>query len=157
MYHRLVESMVKTRAGGWAFLHVFNPLDRRLLRWTNGAISTGLGTDFADNEVLLGCTGAKSGTPRDVPLLATPLNESWILIASAAGHAENPAWYYNLKAHPECSLLVRKRGESRFTARELDGEERARAWAAANAQYDGFTTYQGRTERRIPVMLLEPR
>jgi deazaflavin-dependent oxidoreductase (nitroreductase family) len=156
-YHQVIDGFARTRAGGWMFLHVFNPIDKRLLRWTNGAIGTGLGTEFAPNGVLLRCVGKKTGKPRDIPLLATPLDGGWVLIASATGQQQNPAWYHNLKANPRCDLLVRGRGQVACVAREVEGAERDRAWAAANAQYSGYDVSQTRTPRRIPVMVLMPR
>jgi deazaflavin-dependent oxidoreductase (nitroreductase family) len=82
-----------------------NPLDKRLMRWSNGKLNTGVGTDFRDNGVLLRCTGAKSGKPRDIPLLATPFDGGWVLIASATGVEKNPARYHNLKAHHAAAWL----------------------------------------------------
>lgn len=155
VYHTMVVKFACTRIGSWMVLHVFNPLDRWLMRWSNGALNSSAGTNF--DVALLRCTGAKSGQPRDVPLLATPLGDQFVLIASATGQEKNPAWYYNLKANPECSLLVRPHGEIECVAHEAEGEERERAWAAANARYSGFATYQGRTRRRVPVMILTPR
>ena len=157
LYHRSVDSFARTKAGSWMFLHVFNPVDKRLMRWSNGALSSGFGTEFQDNSVLLRCIGAKSGKPRDIPLLAKPFDGGWVLIASATGQEKNPAWYHNLKAQPECSLLVPHRGEIPCIAREAEGTERERAWEAANAQYSGYAkVYQQRTQRRIPVMILVP-
>lgn len=156
-YHRRVDGLARTRVGSWMFLHVFNPLDKRLMRWSNGALSSGFGTDFQDNTVLLRCTGAKSGKPRDIPLLAKPLDDGWVLIASATGQEKNPDWYYNLKARPQCSLLVPRRGAIACIAREAEGPERDRAWLAANTQYSGYAeVYETRTRRRIPVMILTP-
>jgi deazaflavin-dependent oxidoreductase (nitroreductase family) len=106
--------------------------------------------------VLLRCTGAKSGKPRDIPLLATPFDDGWALIASATGVEKNPGWYHNLKARPSCSLVVPGRGEVACVAHEAGGAERERAWQAANSQYSGYTVCQGRTDRRIPVMILAP-
>src|SRR3954452_9347279 len=106
IYHRAVDGFLRTRVGGWTALHVMNPLDKRLMRWTNGRLSTAVGTDFYDNGVLLVCTGAKTGNKREIPLLATPFEGSWVLIASRAGIEKNPAWYHNLKAHPSCGLVV---------------------------------------------------
>jgi deazaflavin-dependent oxidoreductase (nitroreductase family) len=156
LYHRATERFLKTRAGGWTALHVMNPLDKRLMKWSNGKLSTAVGTDVRKNAVLLRCTGAKSGKARDVPLLATPFDDGWALIASATGVEKNPAWYHNLKAHPECSMIVPDRGEVACVAHEAEGAERERAWQAANAKYSGYTVYQGRTDRRIPVMVLVP-
>ena len=89
----MIDRFLRTRVGGWTALHVMNALDKRLMRWSNGRLSTAVGTDFHDNGVLLRCTGAKSGTLRDIPLLATPFDDGWALIASATGMEKNPAWY----------------------------------------------------------------
>ena len=157
-YHNLIDGFARTKVGGWMFLNVFNRLDRKLMRWSNGAISTGIGTEFRDNGVLLVCRGAKSGTVREIPLLTTPWTDGrYILIASATGAPKNPAWYYNLKANPDCQMLIPKRGELEFVAREAEGEDREEAWRLANEQYSGYEVYQTRTERRIPVMVLDPR
>ena len=153
-YHALVVKFACTRIGSWMVLHLFNPLDRSLMRWSNGVLNSSAGTNF--NVALLRCKGAKSGRLRDVPLLATPLDDRFVLIASATGREKNPAWYYNLKANPECSLLLHPHGEVECVAHEAEGEERRRAWAAANALYSGYKTYQERTERRVPVMVLTP-
>ena len=99
--------------------------------------------------------GAKSGKLRSVPLLYTAVGSDIVLIASQGGAAKNPAWYFNLKANPDCDLEIRG-ASSRRRAREADGEERDRLWQAACAQYPGYAVYQQRTARRIPVMLLEP-
>lgn len=156
LYHKLIDSIAKTRLGGWTIVTIFNPIDKRLMRWTNGNLSSGIGTDFRDNGVLLCCTGAKSKQPREIPLLATPMGDKYILIASNAGRQKHPAWYHNLKAYPDCTLLIRGRGEIAFVAHEAAGEEKAAAWAAANSQYSGYTSYQGRTNRQIPVIILTP-
>jgi len=155
-YHRAIDRFLKTRAGGWAALHVMNPLDERLMRWSKGRLSTAVGTNFTNNAVLLRCTGAKTGKQRDIPLGAAEFDGGWVLVASRAGADKNPAWYHNLKAHPRCTLLTANRGEVPCIAHEAEGAERDRAWLAANAYYSGFTVYQGRTERRIPVMILVP-
>jgi deazaflavin-dependent oxidoreductase (nitroreductase family) len=156
LYHRTVERFLSTRPGGWFALNVMNPIDKRLMRWSKGKLSTAVGTGVRDNTVLLRCIGAKSGQPRDIPLLATPFENGWALIASATGVENNPAWYYNLTTHPQCSMIVPHRGEIPCVAHEAQGDERDRAWQAANDQYSGYTVYQGRTERRIPVMVLVP-
>jgi deazaflavin-dependent oxidoreductase (nitroreductase family) len=157
LYHNLMDSFARTRVGGWLFLRLVSPLDQRLIPWTNGVLNSSIGTKFYHNLVLLRCIGAKSGKPRSVPLLVTPLGDQFVLAASAAGHVKNPSWYYNLKANPECTLLIRRRGEIPFVAHEAEGEERERAWAAANTLYsDLIAAYQSRIERQIPIMILTP-
>jgi len=156
-YHTLIVRFAQTRLGGWMFLNVFNPVDKRLMRWTNAGLNSGIGTELQDYMALLRCTGAKSGKLREVPLLATPLEDRFVLIAGAAGQETNPDWYFNLKTNPACSLLVRGRGEIQCIAHEAEGKERERGWAVANAKYPGYAVYQGRTQRLIPVMILSPR
>lgn len=97
------------------------PVDKRLMRRSNGNLSFAVGTDFRDNGVLLRCTGAKSGKSCDVPLLATPFEDGWALIASATGVEKNPAWYHNLKANPRCSVTVQHRDKIPCVANEAEG------------------------------------
>ena len=155
-YDRLLDAFLRTRAGGWTNLHVMTPIDSRLMRWTAGKLSTAAGSKFGPHAVLLRCTGAKSQRLRDIPLVATPAGDEWILIASATGQPHHPAWYYNLKADPHCSLLVPNRGIIACIAREAVGADRDRSWEAATQHYGGYATYQARTHRKIPVMLLSP-
>jgi deazaflavin-dependent oxidoreductase (nitroreductase family) len=154
-YHAVIERFLQTRAGGWANLHILNPIDTRVLRLTRGRFNTALGTRLGPHVALLECTGAKSNSVRRIPVLATPWQGGWVLIASATGQTRSPAWYHNLKAHPACTLLTAC-GAVTCLAHEAEDVERDRAWAAATERYSGFTTYQERTSRRLPVMILRP-
>ena len=155
-YHDLIESFAQTRVGGWMFVNVFNRVDRVLMRVSKGRLNTGLGTGFHTNAVLLICKGAKSGIERQVPLLSTPVGDDFLLVASKVGDPKNPAWYFNLKAHPECTIL--RNGETvPCVAREATGAERERLWKRAVDNYSGYATYQTRTDRIIPVMVLSRR
>ena len=156
LYDHAIENFARSRIGAWMFVHVFNPLDRVLMRQTNARLNSGFGSKFHKNSVLLGCTGARTGAKREVPLLATPVGNEFVLIASKGGAPMHPAWYLNLKANPACTLAVRGR-LLQCTAREAEGEERERLWRAAVENYAGYATYQQRTERVIPVMVLTPR
>jgi deazaflavin-dependent oxidoreductase (nitroreductase family) len=153
LYDSIIQNFARSRVGGWMFVNVFNSVDRFLMSTTKARISTGIGSRFNENAVLLGCTGARSGLSRQVPLLATPVDNEFVLIASKAGSPEHPAWYRNLKANPDCTLTAGGR-VLRCTAREAEGEERERLWRAAVDNYAGYADYQRRTERRIPVMVL---
>jgi F420H(2)-dependent quinone reductase len=155
LYDTAIETFARSRIGGWAFVHVFSVVDRFLMGRTNGRLSTALGSRFHKDAVLLGCTGARSGLKREVPLLSTPVGADFVLIASKTGAPEHPAWYANLKANPDCTLAIGGR-VLRCTAREADGEERDRLWRAAVENYPGYADYQRRTERVIPVMVLTP-
>jgi len=107
--------------------------------------------------VLLTTVGAKSGQPRPIPLLYVTDGENIVLIASNGGSPRHPAWYYNLRAHPEVQLLVNGRTAT-YTAHEATGAERARLWRKAVDLYAGYETYQQRTRgRQIPVMVLTPK
>jgi F420H(2)-dependent quinone reductase len=156
LYDVMIETFARSRIGGWMFVNVFNRMDRILMGRTNARLNSALGSRFQKNGVLLGCVGARSGAERKVPLLATPLDGGFVLIASKAGAPEHPAWYRNLKANPECTLAFRGRVLD-CTAREAEGDERERLWRAAVENYPGYGDYQKRTERVIPVILLTPR
>ena len=80
-----------------------------------------------------------------------------VFIASNGGSPRHPAWYHNLRAHPQVRILSRK-GERTYVAREAEGPEREELWRRANDLYGGYDTYQERAGmRRIPVMVCEPR
>lgn len=107
--------------------------------------------------IQLDMTGAKTGTPRTLTLIAVPDDGRLVLFATNFGRKHNPAWYYNLKAHPECQ--VRWNGRSgMFTAREASGEEYGRYWQIGVSYYQGYEVYKVRaSHRHIPVMVLEPK
>ena len=156
LYQRFVDSVARTRLGVRVFMPIATAIDRKLLPWSKGRLTSGAGTQWGKNICMLHARGAKTGQLRSVPLLYTEVGDSLVLIASQGGAATNPAWYANLKAHPDCEVEVGGRRTS-WRARETDGEERERLWRAAVAVYAGYAVYQRRTVRRIPVMLLEAR
>lgn len=152
---RIGEAIAKTRLGGWFFVNVANRADRVLLPLSQGRFSLG-GAGLVPVG-LLTTTGAKSGQARETPLTYLPLGNSVVLVASKAGAASNPGWYFNMKANPEVTFLG-KTGKRSYLAREAVGKERSDLWAEVNDLYAGYETYQGRTGgRRIPVMVLEPK
>jgi deazaflavin-dependent oxidoreductase (nitroreductase family) len=124
-----------------------------LYKKSNGRI----GGNLVGMPVLLLTTrGRKSGQPRERALTYVPAGEAFAVIASYLGEPRHPDWYLNLKANPDAT--VRRGGvDVPVRAREAQGEERERLWREAvrrNADYD---EYAGRTDRRIPVVVLEPR
>ncbi|HEY5731777.1 MAG TPA: nitroreductase family deazaflavin-dependent oxidoreductase [Anaerolineales bacterium] len=158
LYHKLMDSFARTRVGGWLFLRLVSPMDQFLIPLTNGALNSCIGTEFYHNLVLLNSVGAKSGKKRSVAVLSTSFEGRFALIATAAGHKNHPGWYYNLKAHPKCSLLIRQKGMIPCVAREAEGDEREQAWVAANTLYDDLmAVYQSRVSRKIPIMILSPK
>lgn len=151
-WERPLEAFAKSRAGGWLAVHVANPIDKRLLRWSNGRVAVFVGQTVG----LLYVKGAKSGVVRETPLLYTPDGDRFLLVASNAGSHRHPAWYHNITANPEVEFLPRRGPKARFRARELEGAERDDAWVKVNDLYAGYEVYQGRSGGRlIPVIALE--
>jgi deazaflavin-dependent oxidoreductase (nitroreductase family) len=149
---RVLQAFAQTRLGGWLFVTVFPAIDRPLIRLSRGRLSTGFGQTY----VLLHTRGARSGAERTVPLLGTKAGDAIVLVASKAGDPRHPAWFHNVRAHPDVEVTVR--GARRpMRARVAAGEERERLWALACDHYSGYAAYQGRTGGRvIPVVVLEP-
>jgi F420H(2)-dependent quinone reductase len=106
--------------------------------------------------LLLEHTGAKSGKRRISPLGYARDGENFILVASKGGYPRNPAWFHNLQAHPDTTVQV---GSHRLPvhARVADAAEHERLWPVVVAVYKGYDDYQARTEREIPLVILEPR
>ena len=106
--------------------------------------------------VMLTTTGARSGTPRTVPLLGLPCPEGIAVIASNFGQRPHPGWYHNLRARPEAEIAVRG-VRRRVRAVEASPELRARLWAQGLRTSPGWAAYERRADnRRIAVFVLEP-
>jgi deazaflavin-dependent oxidoreductase (nitroreductase family) len=105
--------------------------------------------------LLLDHVGAKSGTRRTTPLVYVTDGEDIVIVASKGGNPKHPAWFHNLKAHPDTTVLI---GSERrpVHARVAGAGERPRLWAKAVKTYGGYRGYQERTEREIPLVVLEP-
>lgn len=123
-----------------------------LYRRTGGRIGGGMGRA---RTLLLDHVGAKSGTLRTTPLLYVRDGENLALVASKGGYPKNPAWFYNLRANPVTYVQVGPQ-RRRVRARLAEPEERARLWDLAVADWPGFEDYRARTEREIPIVVLEP-
>lgn len=114
------------------------------------------GDTFRGSPVLyLTTRGAKSGKERVTPVGFEPDGpNAWLVVASLGGAARNPAWYYNVVAHPdEVSIEVAgKRYE--VTAEQLHGDRRAEAWEHIIAERPSMAEYQTQTDRILPVLRL---
>lgn len=106
--------------------------------------------------LLLEHVGAKSRVKRTTPLVYVDDPPDIVLVASKGGHPRHPGWYDNLRANPDTTVQV---GTSRRAvhARVATPQERKRLWPKAVATYSGYRGYQERTEREIPLVILEPR
>jgi deazaflavin-dependent oxidoreductase (nitroreductase family) len=149
---RRLAKFAASKPGSWFFLNVANPIDKHLLPATNGRLSVAIGQPILCLEV----AGAKTGKIRRTPLLFTEVDGDLVLVASATGRPNHPAWYRNLVAHPRVKVYAPKGRSGEYVARTAEPGERARLWQAAVAQYPGFTVYEGRTEgiREIPIVVL---
>lgn len=113
------------------------------------------GVQVADRPVVLfTTTGAKSGKKRYVPLMRVEENGRYAMVASKGGAPEHPAWYHNVKAHPQVTVQDGQK-VAELTAREVGGEEREHWWNLAVAAFPPYAEYQVNTDRLIPVFVLE--
>jgi deazaflavin-dependent oxidoreductase (nitroreductase family) len=145
----------KSALGSSLAARILHYFDGAVLRQSRGRYSvTSL---FAGLPIVSVTTiGAKSGQPRSVPLVAIPDGENVILIASNFGQKHHPAWYYNLRAHPDVQLTYEGKTVT-YVARETADEERERCWQRAVDLYSGYAAYKKRAEHRmIGVFLLTP-
>jgi deazaflavin-dependent oxidoreductase (nitroreductase family) len=104
--------------------------------------------------VLMYTVGAKTGLTRMVPLQCYPLEPEGILVlASNNGQPKAPAWYHNLKAHPDIDILA-GRQKRRVHAEELSADRRAEVWPAMRKQNPAIDDYARKAGRVLPIMLL---
>ena len=106
--------------------------------------------------LLLHSRGAKSGKERVNPMMYQSVGDGFAVFASKAGADTNPDWYHNLRVHPNAQIEVGTE-TIEVTARVLDPEEREPIWREQKARYPGFGDYETKTDRVIPVVMLERR
>ena len=104
--------------------------------------------------LLLTTTGRKSGNATTTPLIYDLDGDNPVIVASKGGAPEHPGWYLNLRKHPEAEVQIK--GE-KFSARARDAEgaERDRLWEQMNRMWPHYDEYQTKTDRQIPVVVLE--
>jgi deazaflavin-dependent oxidoreductase (nitroreductase family) len=114
-----------------------------------------VGGNFAGAPLLLlHSTGAKTGRIRVNPMMYQADGDRFAVFGSKGGSPTNPDWFHNLRAYPNAEIEV---GTETFgvVARVAEGEERERIWKTQKERYPGFADYEQRTEREIPVIILE--
>jgi deazaflavin-dependent oxidoreductase (nitroreductase family) len=104
--------------------------------------------------LLLTTTGRKSGNESTTPLIYGLDGDDAVVVASKGGAPRDPGWYRNLSAHPEVGVQI-KGDRFRARARTATGEERERLWRQMNHVWPHYSEYQQKTEREIPVVVLE--
>ena len=127
-------------------------LHKVVFKLTRGRV----GGRLVDNDMLLLTTaGARTGRDHTVPLLFLRHQESFVVIASYGGRDDHPQWYRNLRANPVATVQVGTRS-TEVVARTASGEERSRLWPDVVRAYDQYQDYQSRTDREIPIVILDP-
>jgi deazaflavin-dependent oxidoreductase (nitroreductase family) len=134
------------------FQKLFTRLHTFWFRLTGGRAGGRLGKS---RVLILTTTGRKSGQPRSTPLFYLASNGGYVVVASNGGSDAPPLWWLNLQARLEARVEVGAH-TLRVKAREADTHEREQIWPQLVAMYAGYATYQRRTKRTIPVIILEP-
>lgn len=151
---RFLRRFAASGPGAWLFARLLHRIDRPVHRMTRGRYT------FASlvsgiPVVMLTTIGAKTGRPRTVPVLGIPTRDEVAIIASNFGQYRHPAWYHNLRAHPEAEVVIDGM-RRRVRAVEADGQRRAEIWQNGLRVYPGFGQYERRAaHRRISVFVLE--
>ena len=130
--------------------------NQQLIAEFRAAREQGSGAFAARPLLLLTTTGAKSGRQHTTPIMYVRDGERLIVIASNAGAPRHPAWYHNLRAHPDVTVEV---GAETYpaTAVPLQGAERQRLWEAIVTAHPFFAEHQAKVTREIPLVALERR
>jgi deazaflavin-dependent oxidoreductase (nitroreductase family) len=154
-FHRLVRRTAATRLMAKVYGVSQQPLDRLVYSLT-GETTTASSWLAGVEITMLTTTGARTGMPRTLPVLAVPDGQDTIVIASNFGRPRHPSWYHNLRTNPHATIIVD--GVRReVVACELSGTERERGYRRGEAIFPGFTHYRRWAKhRQIPVLRLEP-
>jgi deazaflavin-dependent oxidoreductase (nitroreductase family) len=138
----------------WPVLRRLMGVHTLLYRTTNGLV--GHHIPGLPSMLLLDHVGAKSGVKRTSPLLYIKDGDDLVIVASKGGYPQHPAWFHNLRANPDTTVQVgsERRG---VHARVANPEEHARLWPRVVDAYSTYDDYQRRTDREIPLVILERR
>jgi deazaflavin-dependent oxidoreductase (nitroreductase family) len=133
-----------------------------VFRWGNklmaGRVRKGSAKFLGFNALVLTTVGRKTGAERTNPVGWFPGKDgSWLIVASAGGAKKNPAWYYNIAAHPDQVQIEVEGRKVAVSAEQLHGTERAEAWQQITTAAPRFAQYQVKTDREIPIIRLVPR
>lgn len=132
----------------------FNVFHRTVFERSNGRL---MGHLIGMPVVLLETTGRKTGKKRR-SMLTTPLqmdDDRFVLVASWGGDHRHPKWFLNLRANPDVTVTLA--GKKRpMRAREATAEERSELWPKVTSRFKNYAGYQTRTEREIPLVIVEP-
>lgn len=133
-------------------MKVLGTIHRWLYRSSGGKLGR---TFFGAPVLLLTTTGRKTGQLRTWPLAYLHEDDRLIVIASNGGQPNDPAWYLNLRAKPYVSVQLGDHTRT-MIAQTAEGDERARLWSRVVREYPAYEDYQRKTDREIPVVILQP-
>ncbi|MEV7796010.1 nitroreductase family deazaflavin-dependent oxidoreductase [Streptomyces sp. NPDC087512] len=122
---------------------------------SSGGTKGGTLADTGLPVIVLTTRGARTGKIRKTPLMRVEHEGRYAVVASLGGAPRHPVWYHNVKAEPHVELQDGPVKQD-MTAREVTGAEKAQWWERAVAAYPPYAEYQEKTEREIPVFVLEP-
>ena len=105
--------------------------------------------------IVLTSVGARTGKIRKTPLMRVEHDGRYAVVASKGGAPKHPVWYHNLRTHPKVDLQDGPKKQT-MVAREVTGEEKATWWERAVEAWPDYAEYQKKTDRQIPVFVLEP-
>lgn len=136
-------------------LKAMNGVHRTMLKLSGGRIGWHVNSMPALELITV---GRRSGRRRAV-MLTSPLQDgdTIVVVASRGGDAQHPAWFLNLRDQPDVQVAYQGAPEQPMRARVAGPEERARLWPLITARHKQYAGYQKRTDREIPLVLLEPR
>jgi deazaflavin-dependent oxidoreductase (nitroreductase family) len=134
-------------------LKAMNAIHRGLLTISGGRLGWRAG---GMPVVELTTTGRKSGQPRTV-MLTSPVQEgdAIVIVASRGGDDQHPAWFLNLRDHPDVEVAFAGKPKQAMRARVATPDERAALWPRVTSTYKGYANYQTKTDREIPLVMLE--
>jgi deazaflavin-dependent oxidoreductase (nitroreductase family) len=155
LVRRMVQKAAEIVPMSWISPRALLSVDRTVFRISGGRTTLSAWISGLP-IIMLTTTGARTGQPRTLPVLALPDDDRLVVIASNFGLPSHPSWYYNLRAHPP--VVITWKGTSfQMRARELIGEERQRYVERGLEAYPWWAPYHERAApRQIPVIMLEP-
>jgi deazaflavin-dependent oxidoreductase (nitroreductase family) len=135
-------------------LKAMNSIHWGLLKLSGGRLGWSLGS----MPVLeLTTTGRKTGEPRAVMLTSLVEDgDTIVIVASRGGDDRHPAWFLNLCDQPRVDVAFKGGASTPYSARVATADERTRLWPQVTAAYKGYAGYQRKTDRKIPLVLLDP-
>ncbi len=154
VFQKLARQAGQTRVGASVLRVTQTRIDNVIHRISRGRSSV---TEWLSGLPLLWLTttGAKSGEPRETPLIGVPIDENIAILGTSHGSTSTPSWVHNLDAHPSATVRVRET-EVAVIARRANSQEEPLVWRAADEIYGGYTAYQQRiTDREVAVFILE--